>query len=371
MSNEMILSESRDVQILDTVYLLHRVERIREIQAKVMKEGVDYGTIPGCGDKPTLLKPGAETLLMAFEMAALPDQMSIQDLGGDDEVRYRVVAPIYHVPTNRLCGNGVGECSSMEEKYKWRKAICDEEFNETDPERRRLKYYKDGGTAKQIRTNKADVANTILKMSKKRALVDGALTVTAASRTFSQDLEEIPEEMRNGDVGASRKKKAAPSNEMCVPNYGPDAGMPFSQVKIDHLKDYLAGANRSILDPKKANFIRKNAEMRDALKVEIAKREHPLVQPETTVQGDGAGQASTPGCDQKPSDASAPKDEDVFTAASLMLDYQTIIAEGLTPEDIHTCWDAARESPVLDKAQKAELYKLVQARLKKVANVGK
>ena len=90
-----------------------------------------------------------------------------------------------------------------------------------------------------------------------------------------------------------------------------------------------------------------------------------------TVQGDGAGQASTPGCDQKPSDASAPKDEDVFMAASLMLDYQTIIAEALTPEDINMCWDAARESPVLDKAQKAELYKAVQARLKKVANVGK
>lgn len=285
MSNEMILGESRDVQILDTVYLLHRVERIREIQAKVMKEGVDYGTIPGCGDKPTLLKPGAETLLMAFEMAALPDQMSIQDLGGEDEVRYRVVAPIYHVPTNRLCGNGVGECSSMEEKYKWRKAICDEEFNETDPERRRLKYYRDGGTAKQIRTNKADVANTILKMSKKRAMVDGALTVTAASRTFSQDLEEIPEEMRNGGTGASSKKKAAaPSNELCVPNYGPDAGKPFSQVETKHLQMYLEGALRSITDPKKVNFLKKNEEMYDALKAEIAKREQPAEPPKDAPQ---------------------------------------------------------------------------------------
>jgi len=106
--------------------------------------------------------------------------------------------------------------------------------------------------------------------------------------------------------------------------------------------------------------------LKDKLKAKVES-----VEAQPTVQGDGAGQASTPGCDQKPSDASAPKDEDVFTAASLMLDYQTIIAEGLTPEDIHTCWDSARESPVLDKAQKGELYRLVQARLKKVANVGK
>ena len=285
MSNDVTLAEHRDVQILDTVYLLHRVERIREIQTKVMKEGVDYGTIPGCGDKPTLLKPGAETLLMAFEMAALPDQLSIQDLGGEDEIRYRVVAPIYHVPTNRLCGNGVGECSSLEEKYKWRKSVCEEEFNDTDPERRRLKYYKDGGTAKQIRTNKSDVANVILKMAKKRALVDGALTVTAASRTFSQD-EDMPEELRDGNGNpiqrTAKKKKTAPSNEMCVPNYGPDAGKPFSQVETKHLQMYLEGALRSITDPKKANFLKKNEAMFDALKAEIAKRETPTEEPQDT-----------------------------------------------------------------------------------------
>lgn len=283
MSNEVMLGEPRDVQILDTVYLLHRVERIREIQSKVMKDGVDYGTIPGCGDKPTLLKPGAETLLMAFEMAALPDQLSIQDLGGEDEIRYRVVAPIYHVPTNRLCGNGVGECSSLEEKYKWRKSVCDEEFNETDPDRRRLKYYKDGGTAKQIRTNKSDVANVILKMAKKRALVDGALTVTAASRTFSQDLEEIPEEMR-GNHAPSTRKSAAPLNEMCVPNFGDYAGKPFSQVPVEWLNKYLEGVAHSITDPKRANFMKKNEAMYDAIKAEIAKREKPAEEAKDTPQ---------------------------------------------------------------------------------------
>ncbi len=39
--------------------------------------------------------------------------------------------------------------------------------------------------------NPADHYNTVLKMAKKRALVDAVLTTTAASDIFTQDLEEI------------------------------------------------------------------------------------------------------------------------------------------------------------------------------------
>lgn len=155
--NEVATYSGQVVMSVTTEDLLNRVQRIREVQAKVMKEGVDYGTIQGCGDKPTLLKPGAETLLLAFEMAALPDQMTIQDLGNEDEVRYRVITPIVHVPSGRVCGNGVGECSSLEEKYKWRKAVCQEEWEEADPDRRRVKWGKSRDGAYQIhqvRTNK-------------------------------------------------------------------------------------------------------------------------------------------------------------------------------------------------------------------------
>lgn len=272
MNDVATLEAGQSVRALTAQDLMNRVERIREVQVKVMKEGVDYGTIQGCGDKPTLLKPGAETLLLAFEMAALPDQLTIQDLGDGDEIRYRVVTPIVHVPTGRLCGNGVGECSSLEEKYKWRKAVCTQEFDATDPDRRRHKFYKDGGTTEQVRTNKADVANTVLKMAKKRSLVDGALTVTAASRVFTQDVEDLPEELRDGQP-TPKKAKAAASNEPCAPNYGPDAGKPLSAITDDHLHDYLRGAERSIEDPKKDRFKAANERMRDAIKAELAKRE--------------------------------------------------------------------------------------------------
>ena len=51
----------------------------------------------------------------------------------------------------------------------------------------------------------ADTYNTVLKMAKKRALVDATLTATAASDIFTQDLEdytppEVAEAVRTGAV---------------------------------------------------------------------------------------------------------------------------------------------------------------------------
>lgn len=274
MSTELAVPEQQQSGQLVTVQeLIGRIQRIRDIQSKVMKKGVDYGEIPGCGDKPALHKPGAETLLVAFQLAALPDQLSIQDLGGEDEVRYRVVAPIYHAPTGQHVANGVGECSSLEEKYKWRKAVCDAEFDDTDPDRRRLKYFKDGGTSKQIRMNKADVANTVLKMAKKRALVDGALTAVAASRIFSQDEEDMPEELRDSMRHDKESTSTAASPKgPSLPKYGPGAGIPIADAETGHLEWHLASVKKSIDDPKKARWKEANSKLAQFIMDELSCR---------------------------------------------------------------------------------------------------
>ncbi len=44
--------------------VLGQVALIQQIMAAAMKDGEHYGRIPGCGDKPTLLKPGAEKLCL-------------------------------------------------------------------------------------------------------------------------------------------------------------------------------------------------------------------------------------------------------------------------------------------------------------------
>lgn len=187
------MEENTAVTVVNNYQVVNTPEQIRanvnliqNVMAKVMKRGVHFDTIPGCGDKPTLLKPGAEKLCSTFLLA--PDPI-IEDLSTKDERRYRIKCRLIHSPSGTFMGSGVGECSSEEEKYKWRNAVSDREYEATPEERRRVKYSK-YGDKKQVRTNIADVSNTVLKMAKKRSLVDGTLTVTGASDMFGQDLED-------------------------------------------------------------------------------------------------------------------------------------------------------------------------------------
>lgn len=180
-----------------------RARLIQEVMTKLMKKDTHYGVIPGT-QKPTLYKPGAEQLLVTFRIA--PDSPVVEDLSTPDNVRYRVTRR--GLSNGQIVAAGVGEASSDEEKYKWRRPVCDAEYEAAPEDRKRLKYKRDGSTDKQIRTNPADVANTILKMADKRAFVAMALLATAASDCFVQDLEDLPEEVREAVVEGESPKPA-------------------------------------------------------------------------------------------------------------------------------------------------------------------
>lgn len=182
-------------QMLSAAEMRDRVNKVQEVMRKVMKQETHYGVIPGT-NKPTLYKAGSEVLLTTFGIGL---RLEVEDLSNDDVCRYRVKAIGFHLGSGQIVGEGIGECSSGEEKYKWRRAICDEEF-ETFPEsRRRIKFSKWKNTIyqnKQVRTDSADYANTILKMAKKRAQIDFTLTALGASDIFTQDIEDLPQELR-------------------------------------------------------------------------------------------------------------------------------------------------------------------------------
>jgi hypothetical protein len=191
--------------------IVARVKRMQEIVSRVMKENEHFGVIPGC-KKKSLYAAGAELLMMTFGVA--PQVERVEDLSTPDEIRYRVtVAGISR--SGAFLGNHTGECSSSEEKYKWRKIVCQQEFDETPEDRRRevWKVYKEKPyQAKQIRTNPADVANTILAMAEKRGVVGMVRKVTGASSMFTDGIEDLPP----GMLDTTEKKTVTMPKEKAV-----------------------------------------------------------------------------------------------------------------------------------------------------------
>ena len=196
-----------------------QVNLMQDVMKEVMIKDTHYGIIPGT-KTPSLYKPGAEKLMATFRLSADPE---VEDLSRNGEIHYRVKVRLGS-SSGVFLGAGIGECSSSEEKYAWRAAICDEEFEATPENRRRVKFAKWQGrveTKKQVRTNPADVANTILKMAKKRGLVDAILTVTAASDLFTQDIEDLPPEVVAEIVGQQRVNPATAAAQATIPPDSP------------------------------------------------------------------------------------------------------------------------------------------------------
>lgn len=173
------------------------VNLIQEVMAAVMKKDVHYGVIPGT-DKPSLWKAGAEVLCATFRIAP---SYRIEDLSRDGAARYRITCVGTHQLTGVVLGEGLGECSSRETKYLWRKAY-QSEFDSTPEHKRRIKF---GWNAKkreqyeilQVMVEPADVLNTVLKMAAKRAQVAMTINVTAASDIFTQDIEDLSDDVRS------------------------------------------------------------------------------------------------------------------------------------------------------------------------------
>ena len=176
---------------LSAVQLRSRLLVIQDVMRSVMQEGQDYGKIPGT-EKPTLFKPGAEKLCVTFRLAAgAPIVESVPEFD-PRVVRYRVQVPILNADGSVLAV-GVGECSTGEEKYQWRRPVHVREYEAASEFDRREKWTRAGDVWQQVRVNPSDIANTVLKMGHKRAYVHAVIMATAAGAIFTQDLEDLPE----------------------------------------------------------------------------------------------------------------------------------------------------------------------------------
>ena len=84
--------------------VLGQVALIQRIMTAAMKDGEHYGRIPGCGDRPTLLKPGAEKLCLLFRLAPAYAVNERQLERGHRE--YRVQVTLTSIATQVTIGQG-------------------------------------------------------------------------------------------------------------------------------------------------------------------------------------------------------------------------------------------------------------------------
>jgi hypothetical protein len=216
---------------------------LMEYVTKHMVEGIDadYGVIPGT-KKKTLLKPGAEKLIDLFRCT--PQYKLVKEIEDFEKnlfiymFRVRIVSRDAGV----VLAEGYGSANSREGRYRWRSAArkcpqcgkeaiiqgkaeygggwlcfkkkdgCGAKFGEGD------RSIEDQAQGQVENEDIATSANSILKVAKKRALVDGAIALARCSDLFTQDVEDLmpmaPEPAPAAAPKAEPKKEAPELNPL-------------------------------------------------------------------------------------------------------------------------------------------------------------
>lgn len=134
-----------------------------------LKPKVDYYSVKK-GAKPSLGLPGAEKINDFYKY--YPKYQILSSTRNSKEVSYEMECVMHDKKNNKEVGSGVGFCSSLEDKFRY-------------------KWVFQNGKKQQVEIdNHINLANTILKMAKKRCYVDATLSSTMASFIFTQDLED-------------------------------------------------------------------------------------------------------------------------------------------------------------------------------------
>lgn len=172
MANEIMVAAPQDQ--MAALEVRQQVNQLQYLMQNVLQKGEHYGVIPGTKGKPTLLQSGAEKICLMFKLVPRYRVTRTELGGGHREIE--VTCTLYQRGGDVVEGEGIGSCSTLESKYRYR--------------------WTGKGDARQKKENPdiADTYNTVLKMAKKRALVDAVKSTTAASDIFTQDIEDLPPE---------------------------------------------------------------------------------------------------------------------------------------------------------------------------------
>lgn len=180
-------------------------DQLRACMLAVLRPGVDYGTIPGMGDKPSLFKPGAEKLVQWFGFGFTSERGETErDSDGNRlGVTYRCTVtkglPDGRTITIATCEGYAGYDEDRfytSAEQAWEKECALAERHKRQPRKWKAAEYRAPW-------------NTVIKMAQKRAHVGATIDATAAAGLFTQDLEDMPQPAA-GDDGAGA---AAPPDD--------------------------------------------------------------------------------------------------------------------------------------------------------------
>lgn len=185
----------------------------KEFFREVMQEGVDYGIIPGT-DKPALFKAGAEGLCEFYNLAPTIAGKAEDKVHETGYYAVDLTIRLIHRVSGSIIAEGVGHANTYESRYRWR-WVSERDLPKGIDPRDLVSKERDGRYGKfvQYRIENDDmhsIWNTVLKMAKKRALVDAVLSATRSSGIFAQTQEELDSFLSGHDPDADPEGNPAP-----------------------------------------------------------------------------------------------------------------------------------------------------------------
>lgn len=258
--------------LLSVQQAVDRKGQINQFIGQVLKEGDDYGKMPGDqrkDAKKVLLKPGAEKLCSIFGLAPqyLEDKI-VEDWTGAEHGGEPLFYYAYRCQLmrgDRFMGEAIGSANSWEVKYRYRwvnasnvpngditglvtkggtafefqfaidKAETSGKYGKPAEYWKRFKDSIEDGSATPVQKDTkngkrpgweidqtiyripnpdtADIINTLQKMAQKRALVAAVLVVTNCSDAFTQDLEDAELDPNTSSGAPTATQETLPAEE--------------------------------------------------------------------------------------------------------------------------------------------------------------
>jgi len=155
-----------------------RINMLQNFVKEMMVANIDYGVIKGC-NKPSLLKPGAEKLCDIFGFSKQLEVLNRVEDWSTGFFHYEIKVILVNKKTGLIEAEGIGCCNSKEKKY--------------------------------LNQDSYNIINTLLKMAKKRALIDAVLSATRSSGIFTQDIEDM--ELGPYKNGKNREPLCSPTTK--------------------------------------------------------------------------------------------------------------------------------------------------------------